>query len=121
MHGSRELARLFPLLEAPPPWDNVKDWEPFHVDGVEHADEVEDELMVHGNLPWPREGVAARGETGEVQSSAARFVEQVVADRSPLKRPPGSRHCWVFDLFVCIKLGVRRTPFFFLCSSARAG
>ena len=53
MHGLRELASLFPLPEAPPPGDNVEDWEPFHVGGVE------DDFRVHRELPWPYEGVAA--------------------------------------------------------------
>jgi hypothetical protein len=53
MHGLRELARLFPILEAPPPGDNVEDWEP------DASDDLEDELEVHGTLPRPRAGVAA--------------------------------------------------------------
>ena len=53
MYGLRELARLFPILEALPPGDNVEDWEPVA------SDELEDEFRVHGNLPRPRAGVAA--------------------------------------------------------------
>ena len=53
MHGLRELARLFPILEAPPPGDNVEDWEP------DASDDLEDDLEVHENLPRPRAGVAA--------------------------------------------------------------
>ena len=34
MHESRELEKLFPLLETPPPGDNVEDWEPLHADGL---------------------------------------------------------------------------------------
>jgi hypothetical protein len=53
MYGLRELARLFPVLEAPPPGDNAEDWEPVA------SDELEDEFRVHRNLPRPRAGVAA--------------------------------------------------------------
>jgi hypothetical protein len=53
MYGLRERARLLPILKAPPPGDNVEDWEP--VASVES----EDELRVHGNLFRPRAVVAA--------------------------------------------------------------
>ena len=52
-YGLRELARLLPILEAPPPGDNVADWEPVA------SDELEDEFRVRGILPRPRAGVAA--------------------------------------------------------------
>ena len=32
MHGMHELAKLFLLLEAPPPRGNVEDWEAVHVE-----------------------------------------------------------------------------------------
>ena len=86
MHLSRELARLFPLLEAPSPWDNVEDWEPIHADGVD------DNFSVHGTLPRLRSGVAARGERWEAQLGAARLVDQVVAHRALRMRPPCSKH-----------------------------
>ena len=53
MYGLREPARLLPILEAPPPGDNVEDWEPVF------SDILEDDFRVHGDLPRPRAGVAA--------------------------------------------------------------